>query len=156
MKPIKLPRMTGEEIDELVKEQFLCRIALKGGKYPYLAPFRYVKVNDVLYFHFTDYGKKMTYLKENNNACVQIETYDPDLSSYSFVSFRGSLQIVENETEKQRAIQEFAKTGEKFSPNFLVAHGFSPEKGWQEFSPDKELVIVKLVNIITKIGLKYP
>lgn len=156
MKPVKLPWMTNDEIDDLVNEQFLCRIALKGGEYPYLAPFRYVKINDVLYFHFTDYGKKMKYLKENNNACVQIETYDPDLSSYSFVSFRGSLEIVENEMEKQRAIQEFAKTGETFSPNFLVAHGFNPEKGWQEFSPEKDLVIVKLDNIITKIGLKYP
>ncbi|MHA1916647.1 MAG: pyridoxamine 5'-phosphate oxidase family protein, partial [Promethearchaeota archaeon] len=51
--------MNRHEIDSFIKEQMLCRIAFKGDDYPYLAPFQYVFLNDSLYFHFTDYGKKM-------------------------------------------------------------------------------------------------
>ena len=67
-------------------------IALSGEDYPYLAPFRYVKRNDILYFHFTDYGKKMRFLKKSKKACVQIEKYNSDLSNYRFASFRGQLE----------------------------------------------------------------
>ena len=55
----KLPKMTKQEIWKLIRRQRLCRIAFKGKDYPYLAPFQYVVLNGILYFHFTDYGTKM-------------------------------------------------------------------------------------------------
>jgi len=89
---IKLPRMEKQEIEELISEQLLCRIAFKGGKYPYMAPFQYVYMNGTLYFHFTDYGKKMGLLDRDNRVCVEIEKYLPDMSEYSFVVLRGKLK----------------------------------------------------------------
>jgi hypothetical protein len=50
--------MSEEEIDELLSEQTLCRIAFGGKNAPYIAPFQYVLIDGQLYFHFTDYGKK--------------------------------------------------------------------------------------------------
>lgn len=85
---VRLPKMENAEIEELIREQMLCRIAFKGDKYPYMAPFQYVYLNESLYFHFTDYGKKMKLLRRDNHVCVEIEKYQPDLSEYSFVVLR--------------------------------------------------------------------
>jgi len=62
--------MTDDEVEQLLEEQMLCRIAFKGDEYPYLVPFRYVVMDGTLYFHFTDYGKKMRLLDMDSKACV--------------------------------------------------------------------------------------
>jgi nitroimidazol reductase NimA-like FMN-containing flavoprotein (pyridoxamine 5'-phosphate oxidase superfamily) len=149
--------MSDDEVEQLLEEQMLCRIAFKGGDYPYLAPFRYVVMDDTLYFHFTDYGKKMRLLENDGRACVQIESYKPDLSEYSFVSYRGRLERVTDAGEREKAIRLFAETGEKrLSTKFLAAHGIEPGEGWREFTPNKDLVIVKLVDVVERVGLKSP
>jgi nitroimidazol reductase NimA-like FMN-containing flavoprotein (pyridoxamine 5'-phosphate oxidase superfamily) len=149
--------MTDVEVTRLLEEQMLCRIAFKGDNHPYLAPFRYVVMDGVLYFHFTDYGKKMRLLETDSRACVQIESYKPDLSEYNFVSYRGRLEKVTDPEEQNMAIRLFAETGKKrLSTKFLAAHGIDPEDGWDEFSPDQQFVIVKLVDIVERVGLKNP
>ena len=156
MSLVKLPRMSPEEIEELLNSQYMSRIAFNGDEYPYLAPFRYVRNKGVLYFHFTDYGKKMKLLEKDNKVCVQIESYVPDLSNYNFISLRGHLVKVDDSDELKQAMRLFAETGKnKISPNFLAAHGFKPEAGWDVFTGD-DLVIFKLVDIVEKVGLKSP
>lgn len=87
---VKLPKMEKHEINQLIREQMLCRIAFKGDEYPYMAQFQYVLMNGSIYFHFTDYGKKMKLLERDKRVCVEIEEYRQDLSEYSFVVLRGS------------------------------------------------------------------
>ena len=153
----KLPRMDKSEIEKLVREQMLCRIAFKGRRHPYMAPFQYVFVDGSLYFHFTDYGKKMKLLERDRRVCVEIEKYEPDLSEYSFVVFRGTLRVVTDPQERSRVIRKMAEEGEqKLSRNFLVAHGFAKEGGWSAFTPEKPLVIVKLEDIAQVTSLKSP
>jgi len=154
---VKLPKMDMHEIEKLIREQMLCRIAFKGSKYPYMAPFQYVFVDAALYFHFTDYGKKMRLLERDKHVCVEIERYRPDLSEYSFVVLRGRLKVVTDPQERARAIKRMAKEGEqKLSTNFLAAHGFKEEEGWSSFTPEKPMVIVKLEEVKQIIGLKSP
>ena len=154
---LKLPKMEKHEINQLIREQILCRIAFKGDKYPYMAPFQYVLMNGSIYFHFTDYGKKMRLLERDKRVCVEIEKYRQDLSEYSFVILRGTLKVVADPHERATIIRRMAEEGEqKLSPNFLAAHGFKKEEGWSSFTPEKPLVIVKLVNVTQEIGLKSP
>lgn len=135
----------------------LCRIAFKGDEYPYMAPFQYVLMNGSIYFHFTDYGRKMRLLEKDKRVCVEIETCKPDLSEYNFVVMRGALKVVTNPRERAMVIRRMAEAGEqKLSPNFLAAHGFKKEEGWSSITPEKPLVIVKLENIAQEIGLKSP
>ena len=157
MRPVKLPVMTNDEIEALIEDQIICRIAFRGEEYPYIAPFRYITMNKHLYFHFTDYGKKMKLLREDNKVCVTVETFKPDLSSYMFLSMRGKLSEVTNPEERKDAVRLFAQTGkEKLSKNFLAAHGFDPEDSWDEFAPEKDLVIIKLTDIVERVGLRSP
>jgi len=154
---VKLPKMEKYEIEKLLQEQMLCRIAFKGDKYPYMAPFQYVLMDGFLYFHFTDYGKKMRLLERDKRVCVEIEKYRPDLSEYNFVVLRGELEVVRDPNERAKVINRIAEEGkQKLSTNFLAAHGFKKEEGWSSFAPERQVVIVKLKEVAEEIGLKSP
>ena len=155
MATVKLPSMSKEEIDKLIGENFLCRIAFRGNDSLYIAPFQYVFMNRQLYFHFTDYGNKMDLLREGFPVCVEIEKYSPDLSEYAFVILTGTLKIVLEEEERRKAIQKMAEIGTtKLSPNFLCAHGFESQSGWSVFNAEKPILILKLEKVTSKKGLK--
>ncbi len=122
-----------------------------------MAPFQYVLMNGSIYFHFTDYGKKMRLLEKDKRVCVEIEEYRPDLSEYSFVVLRGTLRVVADPQKRAMVIRRMAEEGkQKLSPNFLAAHGFKKEEGWSSFTAEKPLVIVRLDNVTQVIGLKSP
>ena len=153
---VKLPKMSRQEIENVLCEQILCRIAFKASDYPYIAPFQYVYMNSTLYFHFTDYGRKMKMLKKDNRVCVEIEKLSPDLSDYFFVTLRGRLSLVEDSEERNTVIRRMAEEGkQKLSPNFLSAHGLKSDEGWSSFTPEKPLVILKL-DTVEEMGLKSP
>lgn len=154
----KLPKMSKQEMWKLIRRQRLCRIAFKGTKYPYMAPFQYVVLDGILYFHFTDYGKKMKLIESDKHVCVEIEEYKEDLSEYRFIVLRGNLRVVTDKQERSRALEQLSEEGEtKLSLNFLPAHGFNEEDGWSSLTSNKmNLVIIKLENITQEIGLKSP
>ena len=158
MTVFKLPKMTKQEMWKLIQRQRLCRIAFKGAEFPYMAPFRYVVLDDILYFHFTDYGKKMKLISNDKRVCVEIEEYKEDLSEYSFIVLRGTLKVVTNQQERIKALEKLAEEGEKkLSPNFLPAHGFKKGEGWDSLNPkNTSLVVIKLEDIAQEIGLKSP
>ena len=144
------------EIEKVIMENFLCRIAFRGKEYPYIAPFQYAFLDGTLYFHFTAYGRKMKLLREERKVCVEIEQYESDMSRYMFVSLSGTLSVVKDPDERTKAIKIMRETGkERLARNFLVAHGFSKEENWSSFTPEKPLAIVKL-DAATKSGLRSP
>ena len=155
---VKLPRMSKAEINQLLSEQFLCRIAFGGKDSPYIAPFQYVFEDGSLYFHFTDYGKKMGLLEEGNPVCVEIEHYTSDLGEYGFVVLVGKLHIVTDPQEKADAVIRMIEDAiaKGLSTNFLPAHGIPKEFDWSSLKTEKPLIIVKLVNVTEIIGLKSP
>jgi nitroimidazol reductase NimA-like FMN-containing flavoprotein (pyridoxamine 5'-phosphate oxidase superfamily) len=156
MKTFKLPGMTKQEIEELLEEQSICRIAFQGENYPYLAPFQYTRLNDVLYFHFTNYGRKMKMILKDNKVCIGVERLEPDMSEFSFLSIIGTLEEVVDHDEKINAIMNLALEGkEVYSRNFLAAHGLK-ESEWDDLPNKKPLVIFKLKDITNIIGLKSP
>ncbi len=145
--------MNKKEIQDVIKNQKICRIAFFDDKYPYIAPFQYLYYNDHFYFHFTDYGKKKDILSKNNHVCVSIEQLEADLKSFNFISFQGQLSLVKNEKVRETVIKKLIKEAkENFSEDFLAAHGFNKEKGWDGFQI-KDQLIYKLHKIHDIIGL---
>ena len=154
MKTYKLPKMNDEEILQLIRKQSLCRIAFSGDPYPYVSPFQYVVIYNQLYFHFTNYGKKIDFLKKDNPVCIEIERYSQDLSKFAFVILQGKLKLVDNPKERNSALDKFAEEGKKnFSENFLLAHGLELGSKWEDLTK-KPLIIVKLDKVVKKTGLK--
>ena len=156
MKIVKLPKMENREIKETIDSQNLCRIAFIDDTYPYIAPFQYVNLDNTLYFHFTDYGKKKNILEKNQNVCVSIEHLEDDLSSFYFISIQGKLALVKDKQEKLEVLKQMVKYARKtYSPNFLTAHGFEKENEW-DVLVKKNLVLYKFVQMREPIGLKSP
>ena len=154
---VEMPKMKEDEIDQLIGEQLLGRIAFKGDLQPYIAPFQYAYVNGILYFHFTEYGKKMNFFKQETPVCVEIERYTSNLSEYGFVVLTGKLRLVDDHEERKIAIEKMAEVGkQKLSANFLLAHGFSQGSDWGDFSKEKPMIIIKLDEVTEKTGLKSP
>ncbi|MHA2430287.1 MAG: pyridoxamine 5'-phosphate oxidase family protein [Promethearchaeota archaeon] len=146
--------MNEKEIKEAITSQNLCRIAFIDNEYPYISPFQYVFIDDTLYFHFTDYGKKKEILSNNTNVCVSIEKFEPDLSSYYFISMQGKLELVENKEMKIEVINQMLQSARsKFSTTFLSAHGFESNKDWDVFTGEGQL-IYKFIQVGPSIGLK--
>ncbi len=157
MPVLRLPRMNQQEIDSLIENQMLCRIAFRGDEYPYIIPFQYIYLSGSLYFHFTKYGKKMRLLERDQRVCVEIEQYHPDLREYRFVTLRGVLKVVTDPDEKIGAIKKMVEQGEqRLSRNFLAAHGITPSDNWSSLDSDKSAVIVKLDKIVETVALKSP
>jgi hypothetical protein len=149
--------MKKSEIERLIKEQFLCRIAFKGEEYPYVAPFQYVFANGTLYFHFTAYGRKMRLIDKHEKVCVEIEQYNSDLSRYMFITLKGKLRIVTDPVERAEAIQKMRDFGKKrLSRNFLAAHGLRADAHWDSLAAEEPIVIVKLDPLVAESGLKSP
>ena len=150
--------MSQAEVNDLLEEQILCRIAFRGENAPYIAPFQYALLNGHLYFHFTQYGKKMGLLEEGNLVCVEIEKYTQDLSEYKFVVLTGNLRVVKEPQERALAIEKMVDTAKTngLSKNFLAAHGFPKDASWNSLSPNTPIVIVKLETVIERMGLKSP
>ncbi len=154
MKLIKLPPMTDDEINTAVNSLSLCRIAFIDGQFPYIAPFQYVIIDNVMYFHLTDYGKKKKILEENPNVCVSIEEFETDLSNYYFISIQGKLQKIEKEDLKNEVLRQMTEQARKiYSKNFLSAHGMDKEKEW-DILTSKNQLIYKLEVVKPPIGLK--
>jgi nitroimidazol reductase NimA-like FMN-containing flavoprotein (pyridoxamine 5'-phosphate oxidase superfamily) len=159
MTPYKLDSMSSQEIKALVQTGQLCRIAFKGDEHPYIAPFQYAYLYDSLYFHFAAYGRKMQYLAEDPNVCVEIERNAPDMSDYRFVALCGTLVLVTDAAEKAAAIDALTNIARKasFSNKFLAAHGFGSNTDWNSFDATRpNLEVVKLTKIVEVTALKSP
>jgi nitroimidazol reductase NimA-like FMN-containing flavoprotein (pyridoxamine 5'-phosphate oxidase superfamily) len=146
--------MDEKEIRDALRNEKLCRIAFIEDKFPYISPFQYININDTLYFHFTNYGRKKEILKKNQNVCVSIEHFEKDLSQYFFISIQGKLTLVENSKEKALVVQKMVEVAKvNFSTNFLIAHGFEKSQGWNGFK-EENLIIYKFEEVGKPIGLK--
>ena len=156
-KPFQLPKMNPKEIQELLSDEKICRIAFVGKNFPYIAPFQYVRMNESIYVHFTNYGKKIRLIEKNNKVCLTVEKLNADMSEFKFVAIQGELKKVQEKNERAKAIQMLASVGkEKLSTTFLAAHGFSTKEEWDVISEEKPLVIFKLDKINRILGLRSP
>jgi nitroimidazol reductase NimA-like FMN-containing flavoprotein (pyridoxamine 5'-phosphate oxidase superfamily) len=122
-----------EEKLEIIEKNKVCRIALSQNNLPYIVPLNYGYSFEegvlTLYFHGSAEGKKMDIIKENNNACFEIDCDSklieggaPCSYSYSFKSIIGFGKIVmlNLEAEKINGLNKIMKhqTGKDAAYNF--------------------------------------
>jgi nitroimidazol reductase NimA-like FMN-containing flavoprotein (pyridoxamine 5'-phosphate oxidase superfamily) len=155
----KMPPMDRSEYDLLVEEEFICRIAFKGGDHPYIAPFLYVFDGRFMYFLSTRYGKKVQYFRQNPSVTVEIERFAPDLSSFSFVAIPGRIEEVLDPEIKSIVRQKFVELIRKknLSSNVLSALGHRPNEPIEALLTEEKNSVWRLigVNVMDILGLKH-
>ncbi|MGZ7047514.1 MAG: pyridoxamine 5'-phosphate oxidase family protein [Methanobacterium sp.] len=158
MDMVKIPFMSKEEYDKLIKENHVSRIAFSGEDYPYIAPFMYIfNKEKFLYFLSTKYGKKMDLFKKNPNVAVEIEKYSADMSSYKFVTLQGKIIEVNDEVENKEIKEKFIDMIQnKLSNKALAALGYSPDESPGSLINEERALLWKLVDVKKIVALKNP
>ena len=156
MNILKIPPMPREEYDQLIREQFIARIAFRGDGSTYIAPFMYVFDGRYMYFLSTRYGKKVEYFSKNPEVSVEVEQYAPDMSSYKFVTLTGRLTEVKRGEDARNIRSRFLDMfkSRKISRNALAALGHSPDEPFDSIMSDITTAVWKLVDVEQIVGLK--
>lgn len=153
---VKIPKMEKSEYDLLIKEEYVARIAFKGEKYPYIAPFIYVFDGNYMYFLSTRYGKKIENFKQNPYVSVEVEKYSPDMSNYAFITLSGRLVEVMDADNKKDIRDSFIRMikDRDLSKNVMIAIGHSPEDPLENIINEERNLIWKLVDVNRSTGFK--
>jgi hypothetical protein len=156
MEIVKIPHLQKQEYDRLIAENYVCRIAFSGEKCPYIAPFMYVFDGRFLYFISTKYGKKIELFRNNPAVAVEIERYADNLSTYMFVTLRGSLEEVTRNETKQEIKQSFVRMleGRNISPKILAALGHDPAGPPEAIVREDRSLVWKLTRVQEIVALK--
>lgn len=156
MEPQKIPKMSKEEYDSLIKRQYVSRIAFKGYEHPYIAPFMYVFDGRYLYFLSSNYGRKMKYFRDEPRVSVEIEEYSPDLSSFTFVSLQGILEEVQDPSSRLQVRQQFVNMirTNHLSSHVLTAFGHTAQDEPEVIIREERSSVWKLVGVKDIVALK--
>ncbi|KUG19900.1 MAG: pyridoxamine 5'-phosphate oxidase family protein [Methanomicrobiaceae archaeon] len=156
MEIIKIPAMDKAEYDKLIEEGYLSRIAFRGDKYPYIAPFLYVFDGKFLYFLATKYGRKNDLFRQYPYVSVEVEKYSRDLSTYTFVTMQGYLVQLEDAIEKKIIREKFVNMikEKNLSTNILAALGHRPDEPVESIAFEERSNIWKLTGVIDIVALK--
>ncbi len=158
MNMIKIPPMDKKEYDELIKQNFIGRIAFKGEDHPYITPFMYIFDGEFLYFLSTKYGKKIGKIKRDPHVAVEIEKYSEDMSNYKFANLQGRIIEVNDKSDKKKIKEMFVEMikDRNLSNKALAAIGHSPDEPLQLIMEEDRTIVWKLVDLKQIVALKNP
>jgi uncharacterized protein len=124
---IKLPEMTPAEMERLLSEQKICRMALNDEPWPYIIALDYVYADGEMYFHFADYGRKMDLIAKDPNVSVEVDNFCSGESSYCTITVMGRLARVTEPAEKEMAAKALRNNADERggARNVAARHGFN-------------------------------
>jgi nitroimidazol reductase NimA-like FMN-containing flavoprotein (pyridoxamine 5'-phosphate oxidase superfamily) len=106
----RLPAMTAADVQRLLASQKICRMALNDVPQPYIIVLDYVYLDDRLYFHFADYGRKMDLIEKDPNVSVMIDNLCGASGDFDTVMLAGRLERVTDKDEMTRVAQALVST----------------------------------------------
>ena len=103
-----------EDIERVIRDSPVCRVAMCDGDRPYVVPLCFGLHGNSLYFHSAPAGKKLDLIKANPNVCFEFDT-DHELvradspcgcgMKYRSVVGYGLASIVESKQQAQFGLQ---------------------------------------------------
>ena len=138
------------EMESILGEASVCRLALADDGEPYVVPLCFGYDRGALYFHSAGEGRKIALLVKNPRCCVEVDQYEGPLRDaspcrwefrYKSVICTGTARIVESFEEKRRGL------------NCILQHYGGPGYPF----PEEELSRVSVIRVdITEMtGKKY-
>jgi nitroimidazol reductase NimA-like FMN-containing flavoprotein (pyridoxamine 5'-phosphate oxidase superfamily) len=101
------------EIEDILSNNCICRIAFSYNKIPYIVPMNYGYKENKIYLHSAREGKKIDILKRNNNVCFEITDSIEIIKSKNACDFStkfrsiiglGKIRIISNQENKKEAL----------------------------------------------------
>ena len=121
------------DIEAIIRDAMICRLAMTDGERPYLVPLCFGYKDGTLYFHTGHEGKKMDILRKNPRVCFEMEcgcavkpgekACDWSMQYRSVIGF-GNASIVESDRERREAFDvimaQYAKDRFDISENRMA------------------------------------
>jgi uncharacterized protein len=105
---------SGEEIESILEQAQVCRLAMVDGKIPYIVPMNFGYEDNCLYFHGARESKKLDILRQNQEVCFEVDIEDQIVkapgnicswsSKYRSVIGFGKALVLDNWQEKAAAL----------------------------------------------------
>jgi nitroimidazol reductase NimA-like FMN-containing flavoprotein (pyridoxamine 5'-phosphate oxidase superfamily) len=102
-----------EDIEAIIRQSLVCRLAMTDGNSPYMVPLCFGYRDQKLYFHGADQGKKLDILKKNRQVCFEFDlttglkpgksACDWGIGYKSVIGF-GRAAVVEDRQAKREAL----------------------------------------------------
>ena len=134
------------EIERIIQEALVCRVALSDGDSPYVFPVCFGFKDGTIYFHSAQEGKKIEILKKNNKVCFEMDIDTKLIEGekgcewgirYSSVIGFGTASFIEDIEEKKKAL------------HVLLAHYSDKSYEFPEPSLDQVAIIKIRVESMT-------
>lgn len=107
-----------EEVTDFLNSMSFGFLGIPGDEYPEVTPLNFVWLNDIIYFHGSRVGSKMTHLRENSKvtfavakefAIIPSYFVDPEFACpatafFKSVNIRGNALLVEDLEEKMQVL----------------------------------------------------
>jgi len=107
-------RLKEEESKHLLQNSRIARLGCIVDGEPYIVPINYYAEDDYAYSHSLP-GLKISALRENPNACLQIDQIEGDFHWQSVLAF-GTYEEVKNPTERERVLGKLLWHFPKLTP----------------------------------------
>jgi nitroimidazol reductase NimA-like FMN-containing flavoprotein (pyridoxamine 5'-phosphate oxidase superfamily) len=128
------------EVEAIIAEAMVCRLAMCDGNQPYIVPLSFGYRDDALYFHCAMQGKKLDILASNDRVCFEMDVglelkrgesaCNAGMKYGSVIGF-GTATVVDDLSEKAAAL------------DVIVEHySVSPEE-----YPEALLNVVKVIKV---------
>ena len=137
------------ELESILNEAYVCRIALCSDNIPYIVPMNFAYKNNFLYMHSFPEGKKIDLINKNSNVCFEAETKNEIVKSDSACSWgmkfmsvigSGTASIVADEAQKIEALN-------------IIMEKYSGKSDW-EFSDSMDKIAVIKIQVKEMSGKK--
>ncbi len=106
------------EIEAIIAEALVCRLAMCDGDRPYMVPLSFGYGDNALYFHCATEGRKLEILGKNNQVCFEMDVgvdvkrgdsaCEFGMNYQSVVGF-GTASIIDEPTERSAALDIIMK-----------------------------------------------
>lgn len=122
-----LRMLSNEEARRLFKTARVVRLGCIVNGEPYVVPINCHLEDDHLYSHSLP-GQKISGLRENPHACVQVDEIESDLRWRSAIAF-GTYEEIKKSTEREDALTTLLRKFPMLTPveSAIADDGFSPE-----------------------------
>ncbi len=102
-----------KEIEKILQESNVCRLAMVDGDKPYLVPLNFGYCDGCLFFHSAKQGRKIDLIQKNLNVCFEVDQFIKFKKAklackwgleYKSVIGSGRAQLLDNLEEKIEAL----------------------------------------------------
>ncbi len=96
--------LTNEQIDDLLKKQFIGRIGCHSKGLTYVVPISYAYDGQYIYCHTMEGGMKVKMMKENPEVCFEVDSLEM-MATWKSVIAWGKFEEITNKEERSKALK---------------------------------------------------